>query len=104
NSQRLTIGPTGLIGFASTTPYARLSLAGIAGDTTNLFVISTSTASATTTALTIDSNGNFALLNGANFSVGGNLAVSGTTAFTGSVSPGIGNNVILSTNASGVLV
>ncbi|MBI3574013.1 hypothetical protein HY090_03100, partial [Candidatus Kaiserbacteria bacterium] len=48
----------------TTSPFARFSIAGTAGGTTSLFAISTSTASATTTALSIDSNGNLSLFNG----------------------------------------
>ncbi|MDD3531309.1 MAG: DUF5011 domain-containing protein [Candidatus Pacebacteria bacterium] len=71
------------IGIGTTSPFASLSLAGSAGGATNLFAISTSTAGfATTTALTVDANGNLALNNGANLTVGGNLSVSGTTAYT----------------------
>jgi hypothetical protein len=46
------------LGIGTTTPWSRLSVAGAAGGTDNLFVISTSTAAfATTTVLSVDSNG-----------------------------------------------
>ncbi|MEK7144858.1 MAG: hypothetical protein AAB794_03320, partial [Patescibacteria group bacterium] len=78
------ISAVGNLGLGTTSPFALFSLAGSAGGTSNLFALSTSTAAfATTTALTIDRNGNLALLNGANLSVGGNLTVTGTTAHTG---------------------
>ena len=83
-NQRMTIANTGNVGIGTTSPYALLSLAGSSSGTSNLFALSTSTAAfATTTALTIDQNGNLALLNGANLAVGGNLTVTGTTAQTG---------------------
>jgi hypothetical protein len=56
----------GNVGIGTTSPFAQLSLAGSNGGTTNFFAISTSTSGyATTTALTIDQNGNLSLLNGA---------------------------------------
>jgi len=74
----------GKVGIGTTSPFAQFSLAGSAGGATNLFAISTSTAGfATTTAATIDSNGNLALLNGANLSVGGTSSLTGLAAFAG---------------------
>jgi len=82
----LVVKRGGNVGIATTSPFASLSIAGIAGGTTNLFAISTSTAAfATTTALTINQNGDLSLLNGANLSVGGNLTVTGTTNLTGAI-------------------
>ncbi|MFZ2983710.1 MAG: hypothetical protein WA053_01365, partial [Minisyncoccia bacterium] len=79
----LFISGAGNIGIGTTSPFAKFALAGSAGGTSNLFALSTSTAaSATTTALTIDSNGNFSLLNGANLSVSGTLSVTGTSAYS----------------------
>ncbi|MFA6585059.1 MAG: hypothetical protein WCS97_01290, partial [Candidatus Paceibacterota bacterium] len=74
---------TGNVGVGTTSPFANFSVEGAAGGTTTLFAISTSTnAYATTTALTIDQNGNLALLNGANLAVSGGLTVNGTSTFT----------------------
>jgi hypothetical protein len=67
----------GNVGIATTSPFAQLSIAGSAGGSTPLFAISTSTSGyATSTALTIDKNGNLSLLNGAG------LSVSGAASFT----------------------
>lgn len=61
NTARLAVN-----GSATSTPFALLSVAGSAGGTTPLFAISTSTAGfATTTALTIDQNGNLSIGSGA---------------------------------------
>ncbi|MFA6519665.1 MAG: helix-turn-helix domain-containing protein, partial [Candidatus Paceibacterota bacterium] len=90
STERLTIDSAGNIGIATSSPFANLSLAGLAGGTQNLFAISTSTAGfATTTALTINSNGDLSLLNGANLTVGGNLTVSGSTSFTSAITGAI---------------
>lgn len=57
------------IGLATTSPFGVLSIAGGAGSTTPLFAVSTSTSAfATSTALTIDQNGNLSLFNGVQFS------------------------------------
>ncbi len=57
---------TGNVGVGTTSPFATLSVAGAAGSAADLFAISTSsTNSATSTVLTVDSNGNLSLLNGA---------------------------------------
>ena len=94
-----TLTSSGSFGIGTSSPYASLSIAGSAGGTSSLFAISTSTAGyATTTALSVDRNGNLSLLNGAS------LTVSGTTSFSGSFSPNVGSNVLLSTNASGNIV
>ncbi|MFA5877624.1 MAG: hypothetical protein WC880_04680, partial [Candidatus Paceibacterota bacterium] len=66
---------SGSVGIGTTSPFARFSLAGANGSTSNLFAISTSTAGATTTALTIDSGGNLSLLNGANATISGVLTL-----------------------------
>ncbi|TSD04853.1 MAG: mucin-like protein, partial [Parcubacteria group bacterium Greene0714_7] len=66
---------SGSIGMGTTSPFARFSLAGANGSTSNLFAISTSTLGATTTALTIDSAGNLSLLNGANATISGTLTL-----------------------------
>ncbi len=61
----MTINQLGNVGIGTTSPYAKLSLAGAAGGTTNLFALSTSTSGfATTTAIQIDQNGNLSLFNG----------------------------------------
>ena len=75
---------TGRLGIGTSSPFASLSIAGLAGGNTNIFAISTSTSLlATTTALTVNQNGDLSLLNGANLSVNGNLTITGTTAYTG---------------------
>ena len=48
---------SGKLGIGTTTPWAKLSVAGASNGTTPLFTISTSTASATSTAFLVDSNG-----------------------------------------------
>lgn len=56
---RAEITNAGLVGIGTTTPFANLSVAGLAGGTTPLFAISSSTAGfATTTTFLIDANGN----------------------------------------------
>ncbi|MBU6388609.1 hypothetical protein KGQ72_01905, partial [Patescibacteria group bacterium] len=86
SAERMTIGNTGNIGVGTTSPFAHFSLAGTAGGTQNLLAVSTSTAGfATTTALTINQNGDLALLNGANLTVGGNLTVTGATTFSNAI-------------------
>ena len=84
----------GNIGIGTTSPFARLSLAGSNGGTSNLFAISTSTSGfATSTAFTIDSNGNLSLLNGAGATVSGAITVNsaGTSTFAGNVNIGSTN-------------
>jgi len=49
---------SGKLGIGTTTPWTNLSIAALSSNTAPLFTISTSTASATSTALLIDSNGN----------------------------------------------
>jgi hypothetical protein len=84
NSEAMRLDTHGWLGIGTTSPFARVSLAGTAAGTTNLLAISTSTAaSATSTALIIDRNGNLSLLNGANLTVGGDLSVTGATTYTG---------------------
>ena len=89
---------TGNLGVGTTSPFARVSIAGSAGGTASLFAISTSTAGfATSTALTIDANGNLTLLNGTTLTVP-NLAAT-NVSFTG-----LGNSVVTALDASGNLV
>lgn len=77
SAERMTITSTGLLGIGTTSPFASLSIAGLAGGTSNLFAISTSTSLfSTTTTLTINGNGDLSLLNGAN------LTISGTATLT----------------------
>ncbi|MFA6408375.1 MAG: helix-turn-helix domain-containing protein, partial [Candidatus Paceibacterota bacterium] len=71
------------VGIGTTSPYARFSVTGAAGSSTNLFAISTSTAGfSTSTALSVDQNGNLSLLNGAGLSVSGTSAHTGLATFT----------------------
>jgi|GEM_PF-3530772 len=68
---------TGRLGIGTTSPFASLSIAGTAGGITNLFALSTSTSLfSTTTALTINQNGDVSLLNGTNLT----LSALGTAA------------------------
>jgi len=50
---------SGNVGIGTTTPFAKLSIAGESLGTNNLFTISTSTATATSTAVIVDSQGRF---------------------------------------------
>ncbi|MFA5774924.1 MAG: hypothetical protein WC864_06070, partial [Ilumatobacteraceae bacterium] len=69
---------TGNIGIGTSTPWARISIAGSAGGTTPLFTISSSTSGfATTTAFLVDQNGNTTI--GNNGSV---LTINGATTTT----------------------
>jgi hypothetical protein len=72
----------GQIGIATNTPFATLSVAGGSLQTTPLFFISSSTAVATSTALTVDSNGKMGIGSTtpwADLSVQGKVAFSGLT-------------------------
>ncbi|MFZ3043823.1 MAG: hypothetical protein WA058_01810 [Minisyncoccia bacterium] len=62
----------GSVGIGTTSPFANLSIAGAAGGASNLFAISTSTSGfATSTAFTINKNGNVLMgLNGSRIGVG----------------------------------
>jgi hypothetical protein len=65
------LSTAGNMGLGTTSPFARLSIAGAAGGTNNLFAISTSTTGfATSTALRISQNGNLHLMNGAGIDIG----------------------------------
>jgi hypothetical protein len=67
----LFLSTAGNIGLGTTSPFARLSIAGAAGGTSNLFAVSTTTAGfATSTALRISQNGNLHLMNGAGIDIG----------------------------------
>jgi hypothetical protein len=68
------LSTAGNVGLGTTSPFARLSIAGVAGGANNLFAISTSTAGfATSTALRISQNGNLHLMNGAGIDIGGGV-------------------------------
>ncbi|MDO8593886.1 MAG: hypothetical protein Q7R93_00005, partial [bacterium] len=72
---------SGNVGIGSTTPAARLSLAGYANSSVPLFLISTSTSAATSTALIITSTGNVGIGSttpSANFGVQGTAYISST--------------------------
>ncbi len=74
---------SGNIGIGTTTPWAKLSIAGVAGGTTPLFTISTSTSSfATSTVLIVDRNGQVGIATSSpwrNFSVNGTVSLAGLT-------------------------
>lgn len=73
--ERLRVDSTGLIGVGSTTPGYNLSIGGLAGGTTNVFGISTSTSGfATSTALQVSSLGNLHMLNGTGIDIGFGIA------------------------------
>ena len=57
-TEKLRISEGGNIGTATTTPWAKLSVAGASNGTIPLFTISSSTASATSTAFMVGQNGN----------------------------------------------
>jgi len=60
---------SGNVGLGTTSPFAKLSIAGTAGGALPLFAISTSTSGfATSTAIQVDQNGNLSLYNGASIS------------------------------------
>lgn len=67
---RLFLDNAGNVGIGTTSPFARLSIAGLSLGTTNLLAISTSTATATTTVFRVSANGNLHFLNGAGIDIG----------------------------------
>jgi uncharacterized LabA/DUF88 family protein len=76
----------GNIGIGTTSPWARFSVAGASLGTTPLFTISSSTASATSTAFIIDSNGKVGVgtsTPGTDFAVQGGALISGITNLMG---------------------
>ncbi|MES2216453.1 MAG: tail fiber domain-containing protein [Patescibacteria group bacterium] len=64
NSQSILNISGSNIGIGTSSPFARLSISGASNGTSPLFAISTSTASATSTVLTVDSSGNLILGSG----------------------------------------
>ena len=84
----MTLKSSGNVGIGTTSPFAKLSIAGSANGTTPLFAISTSTASATTTVFQINSDGTLTMnTTGATSTINGNLYVNGvprsTTSYNG---------------------
>ena len=75
-AEKARITSQGNLGIGTTTPYAKLSIAGSSLGTTNLFAISTSTASATSTAFEVTSQGQVKINNAVPYyGTGGNTAV-----------------------------
>ncbi|HZM03210.1 MAG TPA: right-handed parallel beta-helix repeat-containing protein [Candidatus Saccharimonadales bacterium] len=71
------------VGIGTTSPSAKLSIAGSANGTTPLFAISTSTSSGTTTVFQLDKNGVLTMNTpGATSTINGNLYVNGTLRST----------------------
>lgn len=60
----------GFVGIGTTSPTARLAISTIGGSAAHLLIISTSSPTATTTALDVDSLGNFNFQNGAGIAMG----------------------------------
>ncbi|MEK7096325.1 MAG: hypothetical protein AAB896_03490, partial [Patescibacteria group bacterium] len=77
------------IGFGTTSPSAKISFGGLSADATPLFMMSTSTASATTTSFMIDSNG---LLGIGSSTPYAELSVVGKFAIDGLASIGVTSN------------
>ncbi len=97
----------GNVGIGTTSPFAKLSVAGASLSTSPVFAVSTSTASATSTAFIIDSNGKVGI---GTSTPSQQLSVQGNGYFTGNLIAntlqflGIGNNMMLVTDDSGNVV
>lgn len=91
NNERMRITAAGQTGFGTSSPAAMLSLAHVFNSvTTPIFLVSTSSQGATTTAFQIDGNGNVLMSGGSRMGIG-------TTSPPGSLSiQGAGDNVLLS--------
>ncbi|TSC61377.1 MAG: hemagluttinin family protein, partial [Parcubacteria group bacterium Athens0416_74] len=84
----------GSVGIGTTSPYAKLSVAGAAGGTTPLFSVSSSTAAfSTTTAFLIDANGNTTIGNN-----GSLLTVNNSTLLTNATTTNLFSTTASSTN------
>ena len=87
-SNPFSFDSSGKLGIGTTSPFAKLSIAGSANGTTPLFAISTSTSSGTTTVFQINSDGTLTMnTTGATSTINGNLYVNGalrsTTSYNG---------------------
>lgn len=82
--ETLRVASTGNVGIGTTTPWGKFNVAALSGNTAPLMVISTSTASATSTALILDSNGQVGIGTTTpwrTLSVQGTVALNGLSVF-----------------------
>ncbi|MEK7353032.1 MAG: hypothetical protein AABZ77_00815, partial [Chloroflexota bacterium] len=93
---------SGLVGIGTSSPWAKLSVAGSSLGTIPVFTISTSTASATSTAFIIDSNGKVGIGTSSPYqqlSISGNLALTGGF-YDSTASAGTANYILKSTGSA----